>query len=131
MRGLDVLGMTLVLSAVHEHRFTARTVQGGWDRYVSSKGLSQMIRFAVRVHPGSLTSSVGGTYDGALQVRVRARAIRNAATNEVCSVLADAFGVRPSAVQCQKGARSRTKLITIEGNDDVLAGRLNSLLSST
>lgn len=88
-----------------------------------------MIRFAVRVHPGSPTSSVGGTYDGALQVRVRARAIDNAATNEVCAVLADAFGVRPGAVQCERGAHSRTKLIVIEGNDDVLAGQLSSLLS--
>lgn len=90
-----------------------------------------MIRFAVRVHPGSPTSSVGGTYDGALQVRVRARAVDNAATNEVCAVLADAFGIRPGAVQCVRGARSRTKLIAIEGDDDALAVQLNALLSST
>jgi uncharacterized protein YggU (UPF0235/DUF167 family) len=89
-----------------------------------------MIRFTVRVHPGSRTSSVGGTYDGALQVRVRARAIDDAATNEVCSALADAFGVRPGAVRCERGVRSRTKLIVIEGNADVLAGRLGSLRSS-
>ena len=90
-----------------------------------------MIRFIVRVHPGSATRSVGGTYDGALQVRVRARAIDGAATNEVCAALAQAFGVRPGAVQCVRGARSRTKLIGIEGNDDVLAGRLSTLLSLT
>jgi hypothetical protein len=90
-----------------------------------------MIRFAVRVHPGSSTSSVGGTYDGALQVRVRARAVDNAATNEVCAVLADAFGVRPGAVQCVRGTHSRTKLIAIEGNDDVLEDQLSVLLSST
>jgi uncharacterized protein YggU (UPF0235/DUF167 family) len=90
-----------------------------------------MIRFTVRVHPGSPTGSVGGAYDGALQVRVQARAIDGAATNEVCAVLADAFGVRPGAVQCVRGARSRTKLIAIEGNDDVLADQLSTLLSST
>ena len=90
-----------------------------------------MIRFAVRVHPGSTANSVGGAYDGALQVRVRARAIDNAATKEVCAVLAAAFGVRPGAVQCERGARSRTKLITIEGNDGVLAAQLSTLLSST
>jgi uncharacterized protein YggU (UPF0235/DUF167 family) len=90
-----------------------------------------MIRFAVKVHPGSTTISVGGSYDGALQVRVRARAIDNAATNEVCAVLADAFGVRPGAVRCVRGARSRIKLIAITGNDDVLAARLDTLLSSS
>jgi len=90
-----------------------------------------MIRFTVRVHPGSSSSSVGGTYDGALQVHVRARAVDDAATKEVCAALADAFGVRPSAVQCTRGARSRTKLIAIEGNEDVLAVQLSTLLSST
>jgi len=90
-----------------------------------------VIRFTVRVHPGSTTSSVGGTYDGALQVHVQARAIDGAATNEVCAILADAFGVRPGAVQCVRGARSRTKLFAIQGNDDVLAGQLSALLSST
>ena len=90
-----------------------------------------MIPFTVRVHPGSSANSVGGSYDGALHVRVQARAIDNAATNEVCAVLVDAFGVRPGAVQCLRGARSRTKLIAIEGNDDVLESQLRTLLSST
>ncbi|MGD0853040.1 MAG: DUF167 domain-containing protein [Acidimicrobiales bacterium] len=89
-----------------------------------------MIRFTVRVHPGSLTNSVGGTYNGALVVRVRARAQDNAATKAVCSVLADVFGVRPGAVRCERGSRSRTKLIAVEGDDDVLADQLSSLLSS-
>jgi uncharacterized protein YggU (UPF0235/DUF167 family) len=90
-----------------------------------------VIRFEVHVHPGSNVSSVGGSYDGALQVRVRARAIDGAATREVCSALADAFGVRTRAVHCERGAHSRTKLITIEGSDDVLEDTLTSLLSST
>jgi len=90
-----------------------------------------VIRFRVRVHPGSPTSRVGGEYNGALQVRVQSQAIDGAATNEVCAVLADVFGVRPGAVQCVQGARTRTKLIAIEGNDEVLAGQLDILLSST
>ncbi len=92
---------------------------------------SAVIRFSVRVHPGSPTSRVGGDYNGALQVRVQARAVDGAATDEVCAVLAHAFGVRPGAVQCVRGARLRTKLIAIEGDDDVLADQLRTLLSST
>ncbi|HUZ42268.1 MAG TPA: DUF167 domain-containing protein [Acidimicrobiales bacterium] len=94
-------------------------------------GSLSMIRFTVRVHPGSSTRSVGGTHGGALQVHVLARAIDNAATNEVCDVLAEAFSVRPGAVQCIRGARSRTKLIAIEGNGDVLAVQLRTLQSSS
>lgn len=90
-----------------------------------------MIRFEVHVHPGSKAIGVGGSYDGALQVRVRARAIDGGATNEVCALLANAFGVRPGAVQCERGAHSRTKIFAIEGNDDVLMTKLRSLLTST
>ncbi|HEY5091637.1 MAG TPA: DUF167 domain-containing protein [Acidimicrobiales bacterium] len=90
-----------------------------------------MIRFSVRVHPGSPTSRVGGDFNGALQVRVQSQAIDGAATKEVCAVLAHVFDVRPSAVRCVRGARTRTKLIAIEGNDEVLAAQLATLLSLT
>jgi uncharacterized protein len=95
---------------------------------VSSSGV---LRFSVHVHPGSATSFVGGAYDGALQVRVRARAMDGAATNEVCTALANAFGVRSRVVQCVRGLRSRTKLIAIEGNVDDLSGKLEILLART
>jgi len=107
-------------------QFHAVTPYTSWPRCSRD-----VIRFNVRVHPGSRTSSVGGSYEGTLQVRVRARATDGAATNEVCDLLADAFGVRPGAVQCVRGARSRTKLIAIEGDDDVLARQLRTLLVST
>jgi uncharacterized protein YggU (UPF0235/DUF167 family) len=90
-----------------------------------------MIRFTVRVHPGSNSSSVGGSYDGALQVRVRARAVDGAATNEVCDVIANAFSVRPGAVRCVRGAHTRTKLISVDGDDEVLSRQLIALLSSS
>jgi uncharacterized protein YggU (UPF0235/DUF167 family) len=109
-----------LLEQLNEHtRFTFRI-----------RNVRGVIRFTVRVHPGSSLSNVGGSYDGALQVHVRARAIDNAATKEVCAVLADAFGVRPGVVQCIRGARSRTKLITIEGDDDRLTVLLSTMLSS-
>ncbi len=76
-------------------------------------------------------TGVGGSYDGALQVRVRARAIDGAANAEACSLLADAFGVRPSAVRCEHGAHSRIKLVAVDGGNDVLSSRLAALLSST
>lgn len=88
-----------------------------------------MIRFSVHVHPGSRAPSVGGSYDGALSVHVKARAIEGAATGEVVAALAQAFDVRPGAVQCVRGAHSRNKLICVEGDDDGLTSRLNALLA--
>lgn len=88
-----------------------------------------VIRFAVHVHPGSRTSSVGGSYDGALKVHVRARAVDGAATDEVLSALAQAFSVRSTAVRCVHGDRSRTKFITVEGDNAALTLQLGNLLA--
>jgi uncharacterized protein YggU (UPF0235/DUF167 family) len=54
--------------------------------------------------------------------------VDGAATNEVLAVLASAFGVRPSAVHCVRGATSHRKSITIEGDGDELTARLQRLL---
>ncbi len=90
-----------------------------------------MIQFLVRVQPGSPRPSVGGERDGALRVRVRARAVDGAATREACEVVADAFGVRASAVRCLKGERSRTKVLGIDGEDVALRARLGVLLRAS
>jgi uncharacterized protein (TIGR00251 family) len=89
-----------------------------------------VIRFDVHVHPGSRRSSAGGSHDGALNIHVRARAVEGAATNEVLAVLASAFDVRASAVLCVRGAKSRRKSITIEGDGDELTARLQVLLGA-
>jgi uncharacterized protein (TIGR00251 family) len=88
-----------------------------------------VIRFDVHVHPGSRTSVAGGTHDGALRVHVKARAVDGAATSEVLDVVARAFGVRVSAVTCVRGAKSHTKTITIDGDDEALSAQLTQLLA--
>ena len=89
------------------------------------------MRFTVHVHPGSRQHSVGGSYDDALSVHVRARALDGLATKETLTLLAAAFDVRPGAVACLHGAHSRYKLITIDGDDEVLERRLTELQSAT
>ena len=83
----------------------------------------------MHVHPGSRTSSVGGSHDGALNIHVRARAVEGAATEETLAVLAQAFHVRTGAVQLVRGATSRRKTVTIEGNERELESQLERLLS--
>ena len=69
----------------------------------------------------------GGNHDGALVVRVRARAVDQAATAAALEVVAHAFGVRSSAVRLVRGATSRVKVVSIEGDAEELAGRLDAL----
>ena len=88
-----------------------------------------VIRFGVHVHPGSRRRHVGGSYDGALTVHVTARATGGAATNETRRMIAEAFGVRHAAVSCERGARSRTKVMSVAGDARLLGARLAELLA--
>ena len=78
------------------------------------------------MHPGAKRAVVGGSHDGALVVRVVARAVDGAATTAVLRALAAAFTVRARDVRLVKGASSRTKVVEIAGADP---GILDDLLS--
>jgi hypothetical protein len=60
---------------------------------------------------------VGGEHDGALVVRVSARAVDGKATAAALAAVAAAFGVPPRAVTLVAGAASRTKIIEVAGAD--------------
>jgi uncharacterized protein YggU (UPF0235/DUF167 family) len=75
------------------------------------------VRIAIRVKPGSARPGVGGQHDGALIVRVCARAVDGKATEAALATVADSFGVRRSAVRLVSGASSRTKIIDIDADD--------------
>jgi uncharacterized protein len=83
-----------------------------------------VVRITVRVRPGSARPGVGGEHDGALVVRVSARAVDGQATAAALDAVAAAFGVRRRAVTLVSGAASRTKIIDVEGADPVVLDRL-------
>ena len=79
----------------------------------------------MRVRPGSSRTAVGGSHDGALVVRVSARAVDGAATEAVLKAVASALGLRPYEVTLLSGATSRTKVLEIpDGLDDQVAALL-------
>jgi uncharacterized protein len=84
-------------------------------------GQTEMVRIAVRVRPGSTRPGVGGEHDGALVVRVSARAVGGQAT------VAAAFAARRDAVTLVAGASSRTKMVDAAGADPAVPGRLLEL----
>ncbi len=83
-----------------------------------------MVRITVRVRPGSSRPGVGGEHDGALVVRVSARAVDGQATVAALDAVAVAFGVRRRAVTLVAGATSRTKVLEVAGADPAVLGRL-------
>jgi hypothetical protein len=82
-----------------------------------------MVRLAVRAHPGA--SHTSAEWDGAiLHVRVTARAVEGAANRALIQAVADALGVRRSAVSLVGGHRSREKLVEVNGLDQANLDRL-------
>jgi uncharacterized protein YggU (UPF0235/DUF167 family) len=83
-----------------------------------------VVRVTVRVRPGSARTRVGGEHDGALVVRVTARAVDGQATAAALAAVAGAFGVRRHAVTLVAGTASRTKIIEVAGADPAVLDRL-------
>jgi len=89
------------------------------------------VTMALYVQPGASSAQVGGSHDGVLRVKVRARAVEGAATSEVLSRVAEAFGVRGGAVELVRGATSRHKTVRVTGDPIALRTRYQELLAMT
>ena len=72
-------------------------------------------RIAVRVQPGAKKEAILGFADGVLRLRVTAPPVEGRANDAVLELVAQAVGVRPSHVTLLRGARSRDKLLRIDG----------------
>jgi uncharacterized protein len=92
------------------------------------------VKLAVRVRPGARADHVGGCWDGprgrALLVAVRARAVDGKANEAVVAALAEAFGLRRSAVTIAAGHRGRDKTVELTGDDEALRGIADKLIDS-
>jgi len=92
-----------------------------------------VVTVAVRVKPGASRAKVGGCHQGpygpALVVAVPEPAVDGRATAAATRLVAEALGVRPSAVRLRAGAASRDKLFTVEPAEapDDLAERVRVL----
>jgi hypothetical protein len=86
-----------------------------------------VVRITIWVRPGSPRPGVGGEHDGALVVRVHARAVDGKATAAALAAVAEAFGVRPRAVTLVAGAASRMKVVDVPSADRAALDRLLTL----
>ena len=89
------------------------------------------MRLEIRVQPSASVTSVGGSYDGALVVRVVEPPERGRATTAALRAVADALGVPRRSVVLLRGPTSRRKVIEVRSDhEDSLHRRLTELLSS-
>ncbi len=64
--------------------------------------------------------------DGVLQARVSAPPVDGKANRALCRLIAKKTGIAPSRVTITRGAKSRDKLVRVEGIDEIsLVRRLN------
>jgi uncharacterized protein YggU (UPF0235/DUF167 family) len=86
-------------------------------------------RFSVRVTPRARADLIEGEdAGGVLRIRVSAAPAGGAANASVVRLLARGLDVAPSTVTIVSGARSRTKVVQIDGLDDAeLRDRISAL----
>lgn len=99
------------------------------DTKIVRYGRGLLVRVTVRVRPGATRPGVGGEHDGALVVRVSARAVDGKATEAALAAVAEAFGVRRRAVSLVSGTTSRTKVVDVAGAETELRPVLEQLLA--
>ncbi len=92
------------------------------------------VHLDIRVQPGARTESVGGTYDGALVVRVCQAPQGGLATAAALRALARALGVRAHHVRLVSGRVSRHKIVEIAADardHESIARRIDQLRRTT
>ena len=73
------------------------------------------MRLAVRLTPAGGADRIEGVADGMLRVRVAARPVDGAANEALLRLLAAAIDVPRGRVFLYSGARSRVKVVEVEG----------------
>lgn len=89
------------------------------------------VQFAVRAQPRASRDRIVGLHADALKVAVTAPPEAGRANQAVQRLLAEALGVRRSAVRIVAGRASREKLIAIDGlTAEQLEERITSIIGS-
>ena len=83
---------------------------------------------AVKAVPRSRSTRAVGVQDGALRVQIAAAPHKGQSNAALCGYLAEAAGVRPSAVRVRRGSSGARKLIEVDGDPGTIEARLVSRL---
>lgn len=79
---------------------------------------------SVKAVPRSRQTKALGIQDGALRIQIAAAPHKRQSNAALCAYLAEAAGVRPSAVEVRRGSSGARKLIGIAGDPAAIGDRL-------
>jgi hypothetical protein len=96
----------------------------------SPRYIGGVVRFGIRVKPGAKRDAVGGEFNGALIVAVKAPAVEGKANEAVRGILAATLGIRSRDLVIVRGERSRDKIIELADPDARFGSKLLDLLNS-
>ncbi len=80
--------------------------------------------------PRSRRTVAVGVQDGAVRIQIAAAPHKGQSNAALCAYLADAAGVRPSAVRLRRGSTGARKLIEIDGDPAAIEVALGVLAES-
>ena len=74
-----------------------------------------VVRFEVRVVPRASRAAIVGVHAGALKISLTSPPIDGAANEALIELLSDALHVPKRVVRIERGTRSRSKSVSVEG----------------
>lgn len=75
------------------------------------------VLFPVHVQPRASRCQIAGVKDGELRVRLTSPPVEDAANRQCVELIAKSLGVARSRVSIRSGAKSRHKVVRVEGVD--------------
>lgn len=82
------------------------------------------IRLKVRVVPRAGRTAIDGILGGALRIRLAAAPVEGAANAALVALLAERLGLRRAEIRILAGATTRTKLVELTGDAEIIGARL-------
>jgi uncharacterized protein (TIGR00251 family) len=90
--------------------------------------MADSVEIAVRLKPRGSRDELLGVRDGVLEAKVTAPPVDGRANKALCKLIAKRVGVAPSRVTVARGAKSREKVVRVEGVDrDAVEAALEEL----
>ena len=88
------------------------------------------VTLAIKAVPRSRSTRVVGMQDGAVRVQIAAAPHHGQSNSALCAYLADAAGVRASAVRVRRGSSGARKLIEVDGDPAEITTTLTDFVSA-